>query len=51
MVVEEENTLKDSGNWFDIEYISVEVSKRKVTIPDILVGANPLYWEKLSKFQ
>lgn len=24
VIVEEENTLKDTGNWLDIKYISVE---------------------------
>lgn len=42
MIVEEENTLKDTGNWFDIEYISVEEVGGKIAIPIIPVGANPL---------
>lgn len=50
MTVEEENTLKDTGNCFDIEYINIEEHRRKITIPEILVGAKPLYWEQLYKF-
>ena len=45
VIVEEENTLKNTGNWFDIEYVSVEESRRKISIPTIPVGANPLLLE------
>lgn len=46
VIVEEENTLKDTGNWFDIEYISVEESGRKIAIPTILC-----FWEQLYRLQ
>lgn len=29
VIVEEENTPKDIGHWFDIDYSSVEESRRK----------------------
>lgn len=43
VIVEEENMLKDTGNWFDIEYISVEESGRKIAIPTILSCWEQLY--------
>jgi len=42
VIAEEENELKNTGNWFDTNYISVEKCRGKIAIPTIPVGANPL---------